>query len=411
MYKAVTGIGFAGICIAGILFATMGGGAATAANPGGVNRDTGPDFDCMSFFLSAVQKTICTDAGLMELDRELAADFRRRINTIPDIDRQNFLSGVRAWLEERDTVCRISDDRADADCIRTMYWARLSSLKQRDASADTTLYDLGDSGRWIQLASDATKERAVERAKVFHSQTGRDIKVFLANNGWFAVTTGVVPTIQVPRILTELSIAIPDFDPATFASSGGKYLNLVYNASSDVLFAYAPSQPVAPRVKSVPAVPATRRIPQPAPVPSSPAQPQTVVAGSSFGSVGTNGARCSRASVKERQAACYIFAGGERACSEALDEASEGGSSFLAGALGGGMCSAAASKIANGMIDENMLVMSALLGSIDNVGAGMMQSENPLANLFGGAMRLVVGATQFGIAQQCAQAEADNCGY
>ena len=100
------------LLILGLGAALLGG--APAALAGGI--------DCTKA-RSASEHTICTDAELRRLDAAIAADFDEALEATAGRTRQALLDQQRAWVHQRDQACR-----ADTECLRTSYRARLAAL-------------------------------------------------------------------------------------------------------------------------------------------------------------------------------------------------------------------------------------------------------------------------------------------
>lgn len=94
---------------AGMVLALLGVGAVSAAG-----------FDCNKA-QSRVEKTICADAGLSELDEHLARYYEAARRTLAE-GAVCLKADQARWLKSVRNVCR------DATCLRTAYLNRLSEL-------------------------------------------------------------------------------------------------------------------------------------------------------------------------------------------------------------------------------------------------------------------------------------------
>jgi uncharacterized protein len=84
-------------------------------------------FDC-SGAATVVEKTICSEPALSELDDRLARLYKRAIGTAPSA--ASLRLAQRQWLEQRNRC-------AKADCIRRSYEQRIGQLSAADAMALT----------------------------------------------------------------------------------------------------------------------------------------------------------------------------------------------------------------------------------------------------------------------------------
>lgn len=88
-------------------------------------------FDCKKASTS-VEKLICTDPKLSELDTDLAQAYRGAVKVSPDVK-----VGQRQWLKERNAC-------VDVACLANAYQARISELKSlADASGTNGKADSG----------------------------------------------------------------------------------------------------------------------------------------------------------------------------------------------------------------------------------------------------------------------------
>lgn len=80
----------------------------------------GPSFDCAKVRPGSVEETICKDAALAALDRQLADVYAaaEKKKPVPEQD---------AWLKERD------DCGTSTDCLRDAYRRRIAEIQARNA--------------------------------------------------------------------------------------------------------------------------------------------------------------------------------------------------------------------------------------------------------------------------------------
>lgn len=86
-------------------------------------------FDC-SKAATNVEKTICADDKLSQLDSDLAVAYKQAVERSDD--KQKIVQGQRQWLREVRDVC------ADASCLTQAYTARLREMRAEPASSATT---------------------------------------------------------------------------------------------------------------------------------------------------------------------------------------------------------------------------------------------------------------------------------
>jgi uncharacterized protein len=86
-----------------------------------------PSFDCAKAS-SDVEKLICSDAGLAELDRSLADLYHRVLENTPKGEQKLLKAEQRGWVKGRDDCWKADDLR---DCVAGEYRARIDELKDR----------------------------------------------------------------------------------------------------------------------------------------------------------------------------------------------------------------------------------------------------------------------------------------
>jgi uncharacterized protein YecT (DUF1311 family) len=79
-----------------------------------------PSFDCAKAS-TQVEKTICADAALSQLDAALSANYRSKATFKLGKNQTRFIADQRAWLKQRNT-CQT------ADCLRESYTLRIGQI-------------------------------------------------------------------------------------------------------------------------------------------------------------------------------------------------------------------------------------------------------------------------------------------
>ncbi|MBK1718954.1 lysozyme inhibitor LprI family protein [Thiocystis violacea] len=77
---------------------------------------------------SPVEKRICTDDELAQLDASLASLYHVLLKSLSDEEQSTLRDEQRDWLESRNACDKAADIRA---CIKAEYHARISELKDR----------------------------------------------------------------------------------------------------------------------------------------------------------------------------------------------------------------------------------------------------------------------------------------
>jgi uncharacterized protein len=94
-----------------------------------ISRSWGASFDCHAKQLTDIEKHICADTTLSDLDFKLGYLYFRVKNNSPLSDRSTITDGQRQWIARR-SECR------DNQCLLAAYMSRLAEL----ASAETSLF-------------------------------------------------------------------------------------------------------------------------------------------------------------------------------------------------------------------------------------------------------------------------------
>jgi uncharacterized protein len=93
-------------------------------------------FDCHKAS-AAIEKTICSNAVLSDLDSQLEVAFKAAFRRYTPSDQKAFLDNQRIWLKTRETSCS-----ARADCLKDLYTARLKILQTLAKSPASALVNL-----------------------------------------------------------------------------------------------------------------------------------------------------------------------------------------------------------------------------------------------------------------------------
>ena len=77
---------------------------------------------------SQVEKLICTDDDLAQLDASLASLYKVTMNSLPKTEQSSLKVEQRDWLESRNACAKAADIKA---CLKDEYHARINELKDR----------------------------------------------------------------------------------------------------------------------------------------------------------------------------------------------------------------------------------------------------------------------------------------
>jgi len=97
-----------------------------------------PSFSCKAA-KTEVEKTICADPELSDVDQKVASAYQAALKTVPPGDLAAFRQNQREWLDSRDFNCT-PEDRAS--CIKTSYEDRLKTLQFEIRSPREGLNDM-----------------------------------------------------------------------------------------------------------------------------------------------------------------------------------------------------------------------------------------------------------------------------
>jgi uncharacterized protein len=86
-----------------------------------------PSFNCAKAS-SEVEKMVCGDAELADLDRSLASLYGTLLKNTPAGEQKRLKAEQRGWIKGRDDCWKSDDERA---CVANEYRARINELKDR----------------------------------------------------------------------------------------------------------------------------------------------------------------------------------------------------------------------------------------------------------------------------------------
>jgi uncharacterized protein len=86
-----------------------------------------PSFDCAKA-QSSVEKLICNDAELAELDRSLSSLYGTLLKHTPASGQKTLKAEQRGWVKGRDECWKSDDMRG---CVKSEYESRIRALKDR----------------------------------------------------------------------------------------------------------------------------------------------------------------------------------------------------------------------------------------------------------------------------------------
>lgn len=86
-----------------------------------------PSFDCAKA-THDVEKLICSDAGLADLDRSLSSLYSTLLKHTPESQQKGLKTEQRGWVKGRNDCWKSNDMRG---CVASEYKARIDELKDR----------------------------------------------------------------------------------------------------------------------------------------------------------------------------------------------------------------------------------------------------------------------------------------
>ena len=128
-----------------------------------------PSFDC-SQARGEVEKLVCRDSSLAELDNLLASAYATARENFPDQDRKSLQKSRQRWLKQRNS-CATAEDMAR--CTRQAYEQRITDLQIQSGTLtvpEPVLYRC-NSGKYDNLTA------------VFYNQTPLPAVVLTGNTG------------------------------------------------------------------------------------------------------------------------------------------------------------------------------------------------------------------------------------
>ncbi len=142
-------------CLAAALFAAI---VLAAATP----PASAASFDCGRAF-TALEKAVCQDPRLGDLDARMARNYITLLNRISDSSATAIRADQKTWLKKRDAC------GDDTRCINREYRARIKKIGQLSATVDRALEKAGLPAFHRQGADDRALHR---RADPHHRAAG-----------------------------------------------------------------------------------------------------------------------------------------------------------------------------------------------------------------------------------------------
>lgn len=134
--------------------------------------EVGPSFECKPV-MTPVEKVICSDSALSELDRRMDNAYRGRLSQADDIGKRALTETQRHWLRFRAPSCSlpvkgtIDEDRVRSalPCMASVYSDRIFILSQRcEVDESRSLEDMAGSAKpWSTKAPRGFRIEPVER--------------------------------------------------------------------------------------------------------------------------------------------------------------------------------------------------------------------------------------------------------
>jgi uncharacterized protein len=152
----------------------------------------GASFDCAKAS-SPIEKSICADKQLSELDEALSAAYKSALANAADP--QAVKDRQRAWLIEERNKCQ------DASCLKNAYTKRQNELSTGKAKAAGNKMTITGRIEWGQMTSSIVTESGADIAFESHSNVGKKIFDICKVNDVCEVT-GVV---EADDLLTAVS--------------------------------------------------------------------------------------------------------------------------------------------------------------------------------------------------------------
>ena len=171
---------------------------------------------CGAASLTPTESAICADTILADLDAQLDAAYRAQSGRSTSAQQGAWRTGTRdacGW---------------DTTCIYRAVTERIAYLRTPVAPAPTTgprlvsgNYDLGSNRCYVVTASRPTQAEALAFANQWFPGRG-DVQIFRSDNGWFAISAGIVAKSEADWRLNQLKSAgtIPS---DSYCSTGSRF--------------------------------------------------------------------------------------------------------------------------------------------------------------------------------------------
>lgn len=170
---------------------------------------------CGSSRLNPTEATICRDSILADLDGQLEDAYRRQSG-------RSTSSQQGAWRTGTRDACG-----TDVNCIYRVVSDRIAYLKQPVTTAPSGPrlvsgnYDIGPNRCYVVTASRPTVDEATAFASNWFPGRG-DVQIFRSDNGWYAISAGIVSKSEADWRLNQLKSAgtIPS---DSYCSTGSRF--------------------------------------------------------------------------------------------------------------------------------------------------------------------------------------------
>lgn len=192
-------------------------------------------FDCAKA-TSAVEKTICSDDGLAAMDREMAADFGKVLDTTTTRSRGAIIDEQRRWLEDLAERCNTAGDVGS--CVRSKYsdWLRNEFSKLGDIGRVMTMIPRFPSLPTLSLNRDPGLCRRLTEAAVENFERPNDIdnlgdmpgpasRMSISGSRWIDLSEGGIGGQDAILILPGSGATKPGFGIVLQVGFRGSYEN------------------------------------------------------------------------------------------------------------------------------------------------------------------------------------------
>jgi uncharacterized protein len=168
-----------------------------------------PGFNCRKDTLTPVEKIICSDPELANLDAEMSKLFEAAKKTLPDKEKQDYFVDQRRWLRQRDISCNIKKDALVAQaleekktCLKNLYHGRINDLKT--SKDDEWGVVLNEFANRIRTAN--SKSGELDLSNLFFSKSSK-IQTASGELEEFGTGEEVIKTIKKQYVLAKSQIA------------------------------------------------------------------------------------------------------------------------------------------------------------------------------------------------------------